>query len=313
MASLALALSLLLTAPVKAATAADDPRQEAWRETMAATQTPGHGCFRSDYPNTAWIAVSCVATTPRPLHQRDQASPFSVGNGNDYSAVTSGLISSTVGSFPLVSGVKSEKGFGQPNVYSLQINSQFFASPVCAGAATPASCLGWEQFVYDSLDRAAYMQYWLINYGSKCPPDWISYSGDCYMNSAAVSVPQEVITALHTLKLSGKAVAGGLDTLVFTAGAHAYSTTGADSVVDLAGYWNASEWNIFGDGDGSAAVFNVGTSIKVKIALTDGTKTAPTCVGKDGTTGETNNLMLGPCVASPGAKPSVVFTESLLK
>jgi hypothetical protein len=51
----------------------------------------------------------------------------------------------------------------------------------------------------------------------------------------------------------------------------------------------------------------------VNIALTDGLTAAPVCQGNDGTTGETNNLNLGPCTATGGTTPSVQFTESLAK
>lgn len=305
------AFALLMASSVQAAVA--QPREEAWREAMAHTPAPGEGCFRTDYPNTAWKGVACVAAPNRPQPRLGRDGGFSTGDGNDYSAVVSGLISSTVGSFPAVTGVTKETDFGGKNVYSLQINSQFFASPTCSGATKPANCLGWEQFVYDSMDKALYMQYWLINYGAHCPSGWTSYSGDCYRNSSAVGVPQVAVTALSTLKLSGTAVAKGIDTLVFTVGTKAYSVTGKDSVVDLASYWNASEWNIFGDGDGSAAVFNKGASIQVLTTLTDGSTAAPTCQGDDGTTGETNNLKLGPCAAAGGTNPSVTFTESLPK
>jgi hypothetical protein len=128
-----------------------------------------------------------------------------------------------------------------------------------------------------------------------------------------VRVPLQVITQLPYLKLSGQAVQNGIDTLVLTTKSTAYSTTGNDSVVYLATGWNALEFNVVGDGGGSEAVFNTGTSLSDEIVLTDGQTTAPTCKGDDGTTGETNNLDLGSCVASGGASPSVEFTESLAK
>ena len=92
-----------------------------------------------------------------------------------------------------------------------------------------SGCLAWEQFVYSSSETSAFMQYGLIDYGNSCPSGWNSYDGSCYKNSAAVSVPKEPITSLASLKLSGTAVNGGNDTLVFTAGTKAYSTTGKDS------------------------------------------------------------------------------------
>jgi hypothetical protein len=315
--SLAFAVALSMAAPVRAVTSADAPMQEAWRETMARAPTPNEGCFRSDYPSTIWKAVACVAAPARP-HLRPGsrsrlATPDVVGNGDDYAAVVTGKIASTVGSFPTVAGVTSESDDGA-NAYSLQINSQFFISPACAKAAVPGDCTGWEQFVYDSQGRSAYIQYWLINYGSACPSGWLTDGQkDCYKNSKAVYAPQQAISTLKTLKMSGTAIANGLDTLVFTAGTKAYSTTGKDSVVTLAKSWNTSEFNIFGDGNSSEAIFNKGASIKVMIALTDGSKSAPACKGNDGTTGETTNLNLGKCTAASGTTPSVSFTESLAK
>ena len=145
-----------------------------------------------------------------------------------------------------------------------------------------------------------------------CPAGggWNSFEGSCYKNSAAVTVPKEAITKLDTLKMSGSAVKGGNDTLTFTVGTKAYSTSGKDTVTDLATGWNESEFNIIGDGGGSAATFNSGSSITVKVALTDGSTKAPTCGAKDGTTGETNNLKLGTCKGVSGSTPYIQFTES---
>jgi hypothetical protein len=181
----------------------------------------------------------------------------------------------------------------------------------CNGSTT-GDCLTWEQFVYSSSETSAFMQYWLINYGNKCPSGagWMAYEGSCYKNSTAVTVPQIAITSLGNFKLSGTAVSGGNDTLVFTNATQAYSTTGKDSVVYLATAWSQSEFNVIGDGGGSEAKFNKGASITVEIGLTDGSSAAPTCEGDDGTTGETNNLNLGACTASGGSTPSIKFTES---
>ena len=65
-----------------------------------------------------------------------------------------------------------------------------------------------------------------------------------------------------------------------------------------------------GDGSGANAVFNTGSSVTVKIALTDGSTAAPVCSGDTGTTTETNNLKVGACTAASGTPPSVSFTES---
>ena len=102
--------------------------------------------------------------------------------------------------------------------------------------------------------------------------------GDCYKNSAYATAPDMKITALGSLTLSGAAVAGGNDTVVFNNGTDAYSITGKDSVVKLATVWNESEFNVVGDAGGS--------------------------------TGETNNLDLGTCTVAGGATPSIKITES---
>jgi hypothetical protein len=287
-----------------------DARHEAWRSTITAAPAPADGCFKASYPSTTWSRVACSEAPKRPFLPRSGRRSFTVGDGDDYTAAVTGLIGTGVGSFPKITGLKSETGSLGANDYSLQLNSQFFASPACKGAAQPASCLGWEQFVYSSGYGQVYMQYWLINYNARCPSGWNSYSGDCYTNSNAVDAPDFAATQLKHLKITGKVVANGTDTLTLSSTGDAYTTTGKDSVVTLAKYWNAAEYNVIGDGDGSEADFNSGTKITVEIALTDGLTTAPTCDADSGTTGETNNLTLGSCAGTGGSTPSIKFTES---
>ncbi len=298
-------------APSAASPSADAQLREAWRTAIAQAPKPQEGCFKATYPSTAWTEVACHTAPQRPYLPRHGHRGYTVGNGNDYAAVVTSLISSGTGSFPVVKGVTHETGYNsKANTYSIQLNSQFFTTPVCNGASTPSSCLGWQQFVYSN-SGVAFMQYWLINYGSTCPSGgWMAYSGDCYRNSAAVSVPTQVITQLGNLKLTGSAVAGGTDTFVFTTAREAYSTSGKDSVVDLASAWKQAEFNVVGDGGGSSAKFNTGSSITVQIALKDGSTAAPTCQADDGTTGETNNLTLGQCSTAGGSTPSVTFKET---
>ncbi len=285
--------------------------QQAWRAAIEATPLPREGCFTAAFPSAEWHAAACKAAPLRPYVPRDGHRGFTVGDGNDYAAVASSLVSSGTGSFPRVSGVKSETGYGgQANTYSIQLNSQFFTTAVCNGAATPSSCLGWQQFVYSTSSGAAFMQYWLIDYGPTCPAGgWMAYGGDCYRNSSAVSVPALPIAQLANLKLTGSAAAGGTDRFVMTTATQAYSTSGRDSVVDLAAAWNAAEFNVVGDGGGSQAKFNKGAAITVSVALQDGGTAAPACASQSGTTGETNNLTLGACSAKGGATPAITFTE----
>src|SRR6185436_20645262 len=85
-------------------------------------------------------------------------------------------ISTAIGSFPTVTNVTSESGpVGNtgpslPNTYTLQLNTNFFSSTVCAGSPNPG-CRGWEQFVYENRDTfgRAFIQYWLIEYSKPCP------------------------------------------------------------------------------------------------------------------------------------------------
>jgi hypothetical protein len=318
---IAIAGGVLCAASLSFGQAANDDaeahNQELWREAIAQTEVPAEGCFHASYPSLAWNQVDCSIAPMIPfVPRKGRGISQTVGDGDDYAAeVTTGLISKTVGSFPKVKGVTTETGLLGANDYSLQLNSNFMNTAACDGASDPANCLDWEQFVYSSGYDAAFMQYWLINYNKTCPGGWFSYSNDCYTNSPAVAVPQEAITELKTLKLSGAAAKGtakkpGKDTLVFTAGKDAYSTTGLDSVVDLATAWTESEFNIFGDGDGSEADFNSGSSVTVKVGVSNKTQDAPTCASGAGTTAETNNLNLGSCTGTGATTPYIEFTES---
>jgi len=288
--------------------AAEARNQEVWREAITQTEVPAQGCFHASYPSLAWNKVECVVAPNVPYRPPSGRISQTVGDGDDYaSQVTSGLITKTVGSFAKVKGVKTESGLLGANDYSLQLNSNFMTTAACHHHS---SCLSWEQFVYASDHETAFMQYWLIGYGDTCPNGWTSNSGSCYKNSAAVSAPSEPISELAHLKISGNAVLNKRDTLTFTTATEAYSTTGNDSVVDLATAWQASEFNIFGDGDGSSANFNKGSVVRVRIALTDGSTTAPTCAVNAGTTAETNNLKLRTCVTGSATMPWIAFTES---
>jgi hypothetical protein len=293
--------------------------QQSWRAAIAHTPTPGGGCFEATFPLTVWRQTACVTAPNRPYvpalgaHHGAQTT----GDGNDYALVSATVASAMVGSFPKAKGLKTETDGGRSNVYSIQLNSNFMkGNQACASANVPANCLAWLQYVYSSSEHASFMQYWLIHYSGgsvHCPSGWNVFSDDCYKNSAAKSTPQEPITDISQMTMSGTAVANGVDTLVFTDGANAFSTTGQDSVVFLGTGWTESEFNVIGDGGGSAATFNAGTKLTVKIDVTNGSNAKPVCKANDGTTGETNNLTLGNCKAKAGKKsklPFVQFVES---
>ncbi len=308
--------SFALAAAAHAAPANVQSRlQENWRADIANTPVPAEGCFKAEFPSKTWQAVSCVKA-PRvpyiPRHATRVAGGQTVGDGDDYAAAAHGRITSATGSFHNITGLKSETDSGA-NIYSLQLNSNFISGgAACKTSSDPANCFSWEQFVYSSSSQASFIQYWLINYGDKCPTtpynDWNNYQGSCYRNSNAVSVPQEPIKALGTITIKGVANTS-TDSFVTTVGTKAYSTGGKDNVVFLASGWAANEFNVVGDGNGSGATFNAGTSITVHLAQQDGTTTAPTCESMAGTTGETNNLTLGACKTAGGHLPYISFIE----
>jgi hypothetical protein len=305
---------------------AEAAARDNWRAVMAQNPQPGEGCFQASYPSIVWEQVECKALHPR-VHPvvRKPGEGQVAGNGHDYVAESSGLTSGALGTFPTVTGVKSEKSVGVaeygdggilgPNEYSLQLNTNFTGTTAaCDGHA---NCVVWQQFIYATDyavegEAAVFMQYWLIEWGdSPCPSGFASDGeGDCYGNSNYVAAPDVKPASLGSLSLSGAAEDGGNDTVVFTDGTTAYSVSGRDTVLDISQVWQESEFNVVGDAGGSRADFNEPVSVTVKVALTDGTTSAPTCVANAGTTGESNNLDLGKCSTASGSSPSIQFTES---
>jgi hypothetical protein len=232
-----------------------------------------------------------------------------------------------VGSFPAVTGVTSETGTGVlgfydegilgPNEYSLQLNTNSTGrtAPCASGLS---DCTVWQQFIYSpdletKGSAAVFIQYWLLNYGTTCPSGWYSAGdGRCFKDSGYVSAPDVAITSLGSLKLSATVKSGGNDTLTFYDGSAAYAVTAPDSVLDIATVWKQAEFNVFGNADGSQAVFNTGSSVTVKIAAQYGSTAAPSCVAGSGTSSESNNLILQTCAAAGGTAPDIQFVESIL-
>jgi len=320
-------VSICCLQPVSVAQSADDAAaRDNWRTVLTQNTEMGEGCYRASYPSIVWEQVECKELTPRvhPVHH-NVAGGQTTGDGHDYVASTTGLISKTLGTFPTVTGVKTEKSVGVQsfggggilgaNEYSLQLNTNFTGTTTaCAGHS---GCVVWQQFIYATDyetegEAAVFMQYWLIGWGSSaCPKGFATDDeGDCYGNSKALTAPDVKPTSLSQLSLSG--AAGSNDTVVFTNGTTAYSVSASDKMLDISQVWDQSEFNIVGDAGGSRADFNTsGVSITVKLALTDGSTSAPTCVANDGTTGESNNLNLSAkCTTAGGTSPSVQFTES---
>ncbi len=297
-------------------------RQEAWRKLMMLSPKPKQGCFKATYPKTEWQEIPCIEAPPYPMTPRSRPRPLIVGNGDDLSAeAPAGFISTAIGSFDSVTGVTSESGPNcsgpaVANAYSLQLNTNFFASTACSSAAVPASCEGFEQFIFsnDGSSGSIYIQYWLISYNTACPAGWNSYTypgptdTSCYRNSLAAPVPNQPITNLDQLSLSG-AVSATDDSVNLSTGTTVYSRTGSNSVNAAAG-WQIAEFNVFGNHCGAQANFNNGSEINPRTRIIYGGTNAPNCV-VDGFTGETNNLSFSttpPASSTPG--PAVLFTEN---
>jgi hypothetical protein len=245
-----------------------------------------------------------------------------VGNGTDWTAnSTTGSISKAVGSFDSINGVTSEtdSNSGAANAFSLQVNTNTFTTSTCDNMP---DCIGWQQFMFSTHGctnngPCVFMQYWLINFGPRCPSQFRhspnAGANDCFRNSPAASVPAQTIAGLANMILTGTAASGGNDTVTMSVGnsptLHAVSET--DSVVNLAQGWNEAEFNIFGDCCGHMAVFNDGSTLVVRTSVNEGAKIAPTCV-QAGFSGEENNLTLvgTPAIVPATTLPAIVFTES---
>lgn len=290
-----------------------------WRAAISRVRQPGAGCFRASYPALRWHAVQCVTAPKIPLVPAPRSrsgrhgAPETVGDGTDYSAVVSGLISRGIGTFTNVSSGITEKGAPggsgsqTANAFSLQLNTQFISGdPACAKSGNPSGCQAWQQFVYTYESRTSgeiFMQYWLINFDATCPSGWFTFESDCYTNSNATRVSTVTAAQLATVNLTGSAAPGGLDSVSLAVGSgHATSVTNSDSKIDLATFWNTAEWGVYGDGGGSEANFGSSTTLEAQTALTATSNSAPACV-EEGFTGETNNLKLTTTPAL-GSEPS---------
>jgi hypothetical protein len=294
--------------PSAANPAAVSAAKAQWQAAIDRVPERSSGCYQASYPSLTWQATACVAAPQIPLvpavahRPATHPGPATVGDGTDYSAVVSGLISKATGTFTNVSSNISEKGAVNgsgsqvANSFSLQINSQFFSgSSACAKASVPANCLAWQQFVYafnGGSTGDVFMQYWLIDYAATCPSGWYTYSTDCYTNSSATTISAITAAQLATVKLSGTAVSGGNDSVSVSIGSgSAVTVTGKDTKIGLASAWNTTEWGVYGDGGGGSANFGTGNTLEAVTTLTATSSAAPSCV-QEGFTGETNNLKL---------------------
>src|SRR2546423_3577199 len=203
------------------------PSQRDWQNKIAQVPQPTKVCFPAESPDLTWHPATCAVAPNLPQPPRHGARPLVVGNGDDVAAqVPTGFIATAIGSFDSVVNVSSESGpIGNAgpavaNAYTLQMNTNFFASTACAGSPN-AGCQGWEQFVYanDGSSGVAFIQYWLIKYNAACPGGvgWnqFSFTGStdiyCWKNNTggAGAGPNQPITNLRNLSLTRHARGGG--------------------------------------------------------------------------------------------------------
>lgn len=282
------------------------PTFEEWRESMRKTPRTKIGCFVANYPDGSWREVPCGTAptnrnTPRlvggvaPNSAAVATSLIPEVNGSgqaNFGAVTTSPIAEVNRSFPRVSGVTSETDnqWGS-NMYSLQVNSNWFPTQLCNGAQVPGNCSGWQQWVYNSLGQV-HMEYWLNTYVNNCPTGWSSDGkGNCVVDGPAGGAP--VIAPANLAQVTMDAFATSTtDTVSLWVGTTGYSST-YESLLGLGGsnQWQYAEFNVFGYGNKSTANFNAGSTITVQtqMEMVNGSFASPTC-WMHTTTAESNNL-----------------------
>jgi hypothetical protein len=319
--------------PMASAPVAADSAVHEWNRSVVRVPLPGAGCFKASYPAKAWSRIDCAPATRRPVRRRDDVRPATISYPNDYVlSVGPRIISTAIGSFPDVSGVKQVKSVAYPpgsdecavcgeGTYSLQLNSNFYTLAPCG---VNPKCLGWEQLVYASPGEKngkggeVFIEDWRIKPGKaplKCPPDsagWRSEFGDCFYNSAAVHTTHIPIAQLDKLGLSLSVASTG-DSGFFTVGTTVYGMKDMQGdFMQLSRNWTAAEFNVFANCCYGRAIFNPGSTITVMIEAAGAGLAAPDCPANGGTTGESSAMSFVSAPKNPmkSKYPSVLFTES---
>ena len=162
------------------------------------------------------------------------------------------------------------------------------------------------------------LEYWLNDYGT-CPDlTWTQSGSDCWKNSEAVPAPFVPIAVVmnESIGLVGQVISGGADSVFLETNEAAYALAEPDNVLGLgeSAGWNTVEFNVFGEGGGSQAVFNDDATIDVKILMStvDQRTGAPRCSTDNLITVETNSLTVveGSCCAKGGSPPRIEFLET---
>jgi len=253
-------------------------------------------------------------------------------NRPDFSATVTGQISTAEGSFDSVTGVTSS------NVYSLQLNTESFQTSACAGS--PGEL---REDVWDGSSSSTSLPE-VASYNIGCSPmdrqhivpgantpklpgqyvlsdGWCPFqfttTGPVYCVINAVNQPTvsaHPMTALAQLKVAGSPPGSGVkDAITVTESGVPKGANGDSRLPDLGSKWNEAEFNVFGGGSASQAVFNSGATLQVRTEVLSGTSKGPGCHLKSWT-GESNNLTLvnaPPLSPAPLPAPALVFSESV--
>jgi hypothetical protein len=265
--------------------------RQLWRRDMAKKSAPASGCYSATFPSTEWRSAPCSTAPGRPHPARLDQGPQQAGAGNSPVASPARTISSATGLLAKVAGVTSEAdSVSGANAWSLQLNTNRFDPAIlCAGQP---GCKGWEQFIADN-PGDTYIQYWLIGHGQPCPPrpagfpaDWNYFAGDatgapgCWINGHQTAEPRQTAATLQGLRLTGTASSAAQTVLLETSDGRLFAAQDAGDPLTIGSGWNQSEFNLFGFGGGSNAVFNAGASgasIVVRIDVDTGDVGAPDC------------------------------------
>jgi hypothetical protein len=305
--------------------------RQLWRRDMAKKSAPAAGCYSATFPSTEWQSAPCSTAPGRPHPARLDQGPQQAGAGNSPVASPARTISSATGLLAKVAGVTSEAdSLSGANAWSLQLNTNRFDPAIlCAGQH---GCKGWQQFIADN-PGDTYIQYWLIGHGQPCPPrpagfphDWGYFAGDptgapgCWINGHQTAEPHQTAATLQGMRLTGTASSAAQTVLLETGDGRLFAAQDAGDPLTIGSGWNQSEFNLFGFGGGTTAVFNAGASgasIVVRIDVDTGDVGAPDCkYPVRGFTAEKNNLNpILPCAGYVGqaglSNPGVQFTEDL--
>jgi len=217
------------------------------------------------------------------------------GTGGDMQAKPLGAgttVSSAAGWFSTegVTSITDSKTLASDS-FSIQMNPNRFESSVCD--ATPGCTKAWEQFLYSNKSNSVYLEFWLFGSMSSCPSGWTKHTGSgaagCFKNYGATSGIPDLTTSLSDVEMIGEVV-GGTDSLTLETSTDSWLATTPDTL-GLAGNWESTQFNVFGTGGCSEALFNSGSLVEV--FLTIGTNLsgnpAPVCHGGSPTC-ESNNL-----------------------